>query len=73
VDLETLHVDVCPDLDLFREVAHGAPRGARQANETIQIPVYESLTDADVAHVGKVVAEAAQAQMTAATSVVRES
>lgn len=73
VDLETLHVDVCPDLDLFKELAHTAPQGARQASETIQIPVYESLTDEEVARVGQVVAETAQAQMTPATSVVRES
>jgi dTDP-4-amino-4,6-dideoxygalactose transaminase len=73
VDLETLHVDVCPDLDVFRGLAHAVPQGARQASETIQIPVYESLTDAEVALVGEVVAEAAQAQMRAATTVVRES
>jgi perosamine synthetase len=73
VDLETLHVDVCPDLDAFNAPGHAAPQGARQASETIQIPVYESLTDAEVARVGEVVAEAAQAQMRATTTMVRES
>jgi dTDP-4-amino-4,6-dideoxygalactose transaminase len=73
VDLETLHVDVCPDLDVFKGLAHAVPQGARRASETIQIPVYESLTDAEVARVGEVVAGAAQAQTAAATTVVRES
>jgi dTDP-4-amino-4,6-dideoxygalactose transaminase len=73
VDLETLHVDVCPDLDSFKPLARMAPEGARRVRETIQIPVYESLTDADVIRIAEVVAEAARAQMTATTSVVRES
>jgi dTDP-4-amino-4,6-dideoxygalactose transaminase len=73
IDLETLHVDVCPDLDSFKPLARMAPEGARRMRETIQIPVYESLTDADVARIAQVVAEAARAQMTATTSVVRES
>lgn len=73
VDLETLHVDVCPDLDLFKEMAHSVPLGARRASETVQIPVYESLTDAEVTRVGQVVAEAAHAQMTASATMVRES
>jgi dTDP-4-amino-4,6-dideoxygalactose transaminase len=57
VDIETLHVDVCSDLELFAEARvepAGSP-GARRAAEAIQIPVYASLTDAQVNRVAEVV------------------
>jgi len=57
VDIETLHVDVCSDLDLFagaRVVPEGAP-GAHRAAGAMQIPVYSSLTDAQAARVARVV------------------
>src|SRR5262249_46645158 len=44
VDIETLHVDVCPDLDLFkgaRVEPAGAP-GAHRAAGAMQIPVYST-------------------------------
>jgi dTDP-4-amino-4,6-dideoxygalactose transaminase len=44
VDLETLHVDVCPALSLF-EGPHAPAPGAEATTQTVQIPVYESLTD----------------------------
>jgi len=44
IDLETLHVDVCTDLDLFGPARGGAP-GAREATGTVQIPIYESLSE----------------------------
>jgi len=54
VDIETLHVDVPPDMELFGgAVAEAA--GARRASQAIQIPVYSSLTDEQVARVATVV------------------
>jgi perosamine synthetase len=57
VDIETLHVDVCSDIDLFageRVVPAGAP-GARRAADAVQVPVYSTLTDAQVRRVARVV------------------
>jgi dTDP-4-amino-4,6-dideoxygalactose transaminase len=57
VDIETLHVDVCSDMDLFAGSAvepAGAP-GARKAATAMQIPVYSTLTDAQVRRVAHVV------------------
>jgi perosamine synthetase len=57
IDIETLHVDVCSDLELFAgstvEPA-GAP-GARRAAGAMQIPVYSTLTDQQAARVARVV------------------
>ena len=57
IDIETLHVDVCSDMDLFAGatvVPPGAP-GARRAAGAMQIPVYSTLTDAQAARVARVV------------------
>jgi hypothetical protein len=57
IDIETLHVDVCTDLDLFAgacTVPEGAP-GAHRAAGAMQIPVYASLTDDQAARVARVV------------------
>src|SRR4029079_4184033 len=57
IDIETLHVDVCSDLDLFagtRVEPEGAP-GAHRAAEAMQVPVYSTLTDAQAARVARVV------------------
>jgi perosamine synthetase len=57
IDIETLHVDVCTDLDLFagsRVVPPGAP-GAHRAAGAMQIPVYASLTDEQASRVARVV------------------
>jgi dTDP-4-amino-4,6-dideoxygalactose transaminase len=57
IDIETLHVDVCSDLDLFagaRVEPEGAP-GARRAAGAIQVPVYSTLTDSQAARVARVV------------------
>jgi perosamine synthetase len=57
IDIETLHVDVCSDLDLFdgiRVEPAGAP-GARRASSAMQVPVYSTLTDAQAARVARVV------------------
>jgi dTDP-4-amino-4,6-dideoxygalactose transaminase len=57
IDIETLHVDVCSDMELFADAAvvpPGAP-GARRAAGAMQIPVYSTLTDAQAARVARVV------------------
>jgi dTDP-4-amino-4,6-dideoxygalactose transaminase len=57
VDIETLHVDVCSDMELFtgsRVVPEGAP-GARRAAGAMQVPVYSTLTDGQVERVARVV------------------
>jgi len=54
IDIETLHVDVPPDMPLF-EGARAEREGARRAAQAIQIPVYSSLTDEQVRRVGAVV------------------
>ena len=57
IDIETLHVDVPPDMDLFADARADAD-GARRAAEAIQIPVYSSLTDEQVHRVAAVVRDA---------------
>jgi dTDP-4-amino-4,6-dideoxygalactose transaminase len=54
VDIETLHVDVCTALDLFGASDRASP-GAHETTQAIQIPVYESLTDAELERVASVV------------------
>jgi perosamine synthetase len=57
IDIETLHVDVCSDLELFagaRVEPAGAP-GARKAAGAMQLPVYAALTDTQTARVAQVV------------------
>jgi len=54
VDIETLHVDVCTRLELFGfgEQPQSAP-GAERAAEALQVPVYASLTDAEIDSVAR--------------------
>ncbi len=54
IDIETLHVDVCTDMELFGNARIDAP-GARRAAQAMQIPVYSSLSDAQAARVARVV------------------
>lgn len=54
VDIEVLHVDVPPDMPLFA-ASRAEADGARRAAQAIQIPVYSSLTPAQVARVASVV------------------
>jgi dTDP-4-amino-4,6-dideoxygalactose transaminase len=56
IDIETLHVDVPPDMPLF-EGARAEREGARRAAQAIQLPVYSSLTDDQVRVVATVVRE----------------
>ncbi|HEU4787884.1 MAG TPA: aminotransferase class I/II-fold pyridoxal phosphate-dependent enzyme [Gemmatimonadaceae bacterium] len=57
IDIETLHVDVCPDLSLFGG-GHAPTPGARETTRTIQIPIYEKLSQQQLDRVGTVVSEA---------------
>jgi hypothetical protein len=57
IDIETRHVDVCTELDLFEAERSPAP-GAGRAAEAIQVPVYSSLRDEQVQRVTGVVREA---------------
>jgi hypothetical protein len=68
VDLETLHVDVCPDLPLF-DASRAAAPGARATTTTVQIPVYASLTDAQVDRVARVAREAVLTRSTGAAAI----
>ena len=62
VDVESLHVDVCPTLEMLgalpeNEVPSRFP-GTSRAAEAVQLPVYESLLDAEVERVGRTLKEA---------------
>ena len=59
IDIETLHVDVPPDMELFSGAVAEAD-GARKASQAIQIPVYQSLTDEQLARVAAVVRDVLQ-------------
>jgi perosamine synthetase len=54
IDIETLHVDIPPDMELFRG-SKAEMDGARRASKAIQVPVYSSLTDAQLDRVASVV------------------
>jgi dTDP-4-amino-4,6-dideoxygalactose transaminase len=54
IDIETLHVDVPPDMELFAG-ARAEADGARRASQAIQIPIYSSLRDDQIARVANVV------------------
>ncbi|HEY2904746.1 MAG TPA: aminotransferase class I/II-fold pyridoxal phosphate-dependent enzyme [Vicinamibacterales bacterium] len=57
IDIETLHVDVPPDMELFAD-AKAEADGARRATQAIQIPVYSSLTDEQATRVAAIVRDA---------------
>lgn len=59
IDIETLHVDVPPDMPLF-EGAKAERDGARRAAQAIQIPVYSSLTEKQLRRVAGVVRDVLQ-------------
>jgi len=54
IDIETLHVDVPPDMPLF-EGARSEREGARRAAQAIQIPVHAGLTKAQLERVAATV------------------
>jgi perosamine synthetase len=53
VDVEIVHMDVCPRLPLFATFSVDAP-GADRAAEAVQLPAYASLADRDVERVAAV-------------------
>ena len=56
VDIETLHVDVPPDLEMFRG-ARAEADGARRASRAIQVPVYAGLKPDEIKRVAAAVGE----------------
>ena len=56
VDVAPMHVDVCTRMPLFGWTGAPAP-GADKAATAVQVPVYESLQDAEVERVGRLVRE----------------
>ncbi len=54
VDVAPMHVDVCSRLELFGWKGAPAP-GADRAATAVQVPVYESLSDHEIEHVGRLV------------------
>ncbi len=53
VDAAPMHVDHCTEMPLFGWKGVASP-GAAKAMTAVQIPVYESLTDAEIERVGSV-------------------
>jgi dTDP-4-amino-4,6-dideoxygalactose transaminase len=72
VDLETLHVDVCPELSLFGGEHLPAP-GASQTTSTIQVPIYEVLSDTQLDSVANAVRDAVRSLVPQPAAVVRAS
>jgi perosamine synthetase len=72
VDLETLHVDICSELPLFGANRLQTP-GAHETTATVQIPVYESLTDEALDRVAAVTRDAVLAGATGATAAMHSS
>ncbi|MFN7984257.1 MAG: DegT/DnrJ/EryC1/StrS family aminotransferase [Vicinamibacterales bacterium] len=56
VDVAPMHVDVCTRMELFGWNGAAAP-GADKAATSVQVPVYESLSDGEVERVGRLVRE----------------
>jgi hypothetical protein len=54
IDIETLHVDVPPDMELFAGATAEA-EGARRAAQAMQIPIYAGLTHQQIQRVGTTV------------------
>jgi perosamine synthetase len=54
IDVAPMHVDVCTKLELFEWRGPAMP-GAEKAATAVQVPVYESLSDAEIERIGRVV------------------
>lgn len=59
VDIESLHVDVCTELPLFAGCRADRTPGATRSASVIQIPVYASLTKAELGRVARTVRKVA--------------
>src|SRR5204863_1667162 len=62
VDIETLHVDVCTGLELFSDLQSVPTPGADRASAAVQVPVYASLSDDQVARIARTVKRAVDAR-----------
>jgi dTDP-4-amino-4,6-dideoxygalactose transaminase len=62
VDIETLHVDVCTRLPLFADLSPAPAPGAELAQRVVQVPVYASLTDAQVRRIATTVKRAVRSR-----------
>jgi dTDP-4-amino-4,6-dideoxygalactose transaminase len=58
VDIETLHVDVCTNLELFSDLRGAPTPGADRASAAVQVPVYASLSDDQVGRIARTVKRA---------------
>jgi len=67
IDLETTHVDVCPNLKLFEEFSTDCP-GAGRTEEVLQLPVYSRLRVSDIERVLRVVRTASLSQKAVSNS-----
>jgi dTDP-4-amino-4,6-dideoxygalactose transaminase len=56
VDFETMHVDVCSSLPLFKDAAANCP-GAELTADALQLPCYSRLRDSDIDRVLRVIRE----------------
>jgi dTDP-4-amino-4,6-dideoxygalactose transaminase len=56
IDIETLHVDVPPDMELFGTVRAEAV-GARRAAQAMQVPIYAGLTNEQIERVASTVGD----------------
>jgi dTDP-4-amino-4,6-dideoxygalactose transaminase len=57
IDMEIMHVDICNRLPIFAEFAANCPN-AESTERTLQLPVYEGLTEKDIERIIRVVREA---------------
>jgi dTDP-4-amino-4,6-dideoxygalactose transaminase len=53
LDVESQHMDVCPELPLFGAERSGRVPGARRTTQAIQLPVHASLSASDLHHVAQ--------------------
>src|SRR5262249_9060479 len=72
VDIETLHVDHCPAMELVPG-PHAPTPAARETTKTVQLPVYESLSDEQRDRVASVVTEAVLSTPTPDPAAIRQS
>ncbi len=59
VDVAPMHVDHCTTMEIFDWKGPASP-GAARAMTAVQMPVYESLSDAEIERIGRLVREQAQ-------------
>jgi dTDP-4-amino-4,6-dideoxygalactose transaminase len=65
VDLETLHVDICPSLPLFAAEAVTCP-GAERAAQAVQVPIHAALSDRQIERIGRTVRRVVERDVPAA-------